>query len=167
MVFVSINDKLTSRNLNITHKKMSPHPYLFHAANIEETYRIAAQVVHKLGKQGVISLEGPLGAGKTHFVKGIAVAMGLTDEVTSPTFTLLQSYGPPEHRLHHGDFYRLQSETEARDLGLDDYFADGLTIIEWGNKFPNVLPQETTRIIITPLENEVRKFTAYFPNQRL
>ena len=143
--------------------KISPHSHLFHATNIKETNTIAAQILQKLGQRGVISLEGPLGAGKTHFVKGVAIAMGLTDEVTSPTFTLLQSYGSCEKRLHHGDFYRLQSEAEALDLGLDDYLAEGLTIIEWGNKFPNVLPQETIRIVIKPLENEVREITVYFP----
>ena len=147
--------------------KISPHSHLFHASNIEETNAIAAQILKTLGEKGVVSLEGPLGAGKTHFVKGIAVAMGLADEVTSPTFTLFQSYGSSENRLHHGDFYRLQSEAEALDLGLDDYFEEGLTIIEWGNKFSNALPQETIRIVITPLENEVRQLTVYFPEQRL
>lgn len=144
-------------------EKISPHPHLFHATNIKETNAIAAQLLQKLGNKGVISLEGPLGAGKTHFVKGIAVAMGLTDEVTSPTFTLLQSYGSCEKSLHHGDFYRLQSEAEALDLGLDDYFAEGLTIIEWGNKFPNVLPQETIHIVIKPLPEDVREIAVYFP----
>ena len=144
-------------------EKTSPHSHRFYATNIKKTNTIAAQILQKLGQRGVISLEGPLGVGKTHFVKGIALAMELTDEVTSPTFTLLQSYGLCEKRLHHGDFYRLQSEAEAIDLGLEDYFAEGLTIIEWGNKFPNVLPQETIRIVIKPLENEVREITVYFP----
>jgi tRNA threonylcarbamoyladenosine biosynthesis protein TsaE len=144
-------------------KKTSPSPYLFHATSMEETNAIAAQVFQKLGEKKIVSLEGPLGAGKTHFVKGIALAMGLDDEVTSPTFTLLQSYGSSEKRLHHADFYRLQSEAEAFDLGLDDYFAEGLTIIEWGNKFSNVLPQETIRIVIKPLPEGVREITVYYP----
>ncbi|MCX6957195.1 MAG: tRNA (adenosine(37)-N6)-threonylcarbamoyltransferase complex ATPase subunit type 1 TsaE [Verrucomicrobiae bacterium] len=144
-------------------EKISPYSHLFHAANPQETNTIASQILQSMEMTGVISLEGPLGAGKTHFVKGIALAMGLTDEVTSPTFTLLQSYGLCEKRLHHGDFYRLQSEAEALDLGLDDYFTEGLTIIEWGNKFPNALPQETVRIVITPLENEVREIAVFLP----
>ena len=142
-------------------EKISHHPHLFHAINIKETNAIAAQILQKLGEKGVISLEGPLGAGKTHFVKGIALAMGLIDEVTSPTFTLLQSYGSCERCLHHGDFYRLQSEAEALDLGLDDYFEEGLTIIEWGNKFPNALPQETVRIVIKPLPGDVREIMVF------
>lgn len=145
-------------------KKTSPHPPLFfRATNVEETNAIAAKIFQMLGKKTIISLEGPLGAGKTHFVKGTAIAMGLADEVTSPTFTLLQSYGSPENRLHHGDFYRLQSEAEALDLGLDDYFEEGLTIIEWGNKFPNALPQEAIRIVIKPLPEDIREIAVYFP----
>jgi len=144
-------------------KNFFSSPLLFYSSSIEETNAIAADILQKLKKNSLISLEGPLGAGKTHFVKAIAAAMGLIDEVTSPTFTLLQSYGPPENSLHHGDFYRLENEIEALDLGLQDYFTEGLTIIEWGNKFPNILPRETIRIVITPLENEVREMIVYFP----
>ncbi len=147
--------------------KLAALPLVFHASNITETNYIATQIFQQLGKKNVISLEGPLGAGKTHFTKAIAVAMGIHDEVTSPTFTLLQSYGSAENCLHHGDFYRLQTEAEALDLGLQDYFSEGLTIIEWGNKFSNVLPQKTIRIVITPLENETRKIEVFFPGQRL
>lgn len=148
-------------------KFLPPSPLFFCATSIEETDAIAAEVFHHLEKTSIISLEGPLGAGKTHFVKAIATAMGIHEEVTSPTFTLLQSYGTSENRLHHGDFYRLQSEAEALDLGLNDYFLEGLTIIEWGNKFPNVFPQKTIHIIITPLENKIRKFEIFFPEQHL
>lgn len=128
---------------------------------MEDTHLIAKYVLEKLGTAGVISLEGPLGAGKTHFVKAMATILGLPDEVTSPTFTLLQSYGSLPLLIHHCDFYRFKNEAEVFDLGLDDYFAEGLTVIEWGNKFPHLLPQNTTRIIITPLEKEVRKFEIF------
>ena len=131
----------------------------FFSSTIEETYAIAQQLVKSLEGHGTLSLEGPLGAGKTHFVKGAAIALGLQDAVTSPTFTLLQSYGAPGQRLHHFDFYRLNNETEAIDLGLDDYFKDGLTIIEWGDKFPSLLPPETIRVSINPLENEIREIS--------
>ena len=110
-------------------KRNSSSPQIFYSSSVEETNTIAAQLLQQLGKNSIISLEGPLGAGKTHFVKAIAAAIGIDNEVTSPTFTLLQSYGAPESYLHHGDFYRLQSEAEALDLGLDDYFEEGLTII--------------------------------------
>jgi len=144
-------------------KKTSSSAQLFHSSSIEETNAIAARLLQQLEKTSIISLEGPLGAGKTHFVKAIAAAMGVHDEVTSPTFTLLQSYGSPENRLNHSDFYRLQSEAEAFDLGLQDYFSEGLTIIEWGNKFSKLLPQQTIHIVITPLKDETRKIEVFFP----
>ncbi|OHE77089.1 MAG: tRNA (adenosine(37)-N6)-threonylcarbamoyltransferase complex ATPase subunit type 1 TsaE [Verrucomicrobia bacterium RIFCSPHIGHO2_12_FULL_41_10] len=109
----------------------------------------------------VINLEGPLGAGKTHFVKGMALALGIEQEVTSPTFTLLHSYGKSENRLHHFDFYRLKSEFEAIDLGLDDYFSEGISVVEWGNKFPQLLPPATLHITITPLGEYEREFSYY------
>jgi tRNA threonylcarbamoyladenosine biosynthesis protein TsaE len=101
-------------------------------------------------KSGVVSLEGPLGAGKTHFVKAAALAMGITEDVTSPTFTLLQSYGFGENHLHHSDWYRLESEYEVLALGLEDYYHDGLMFIEWGDKFASILPPGTLRIRIEP-----------------
>jgi tRNA threonylcarbamoyladenosine biosynthesis protein TsaE len=92
-------------------------------------------------------------------VKGVARALEIDEEVTSPTFTLLQIYGSENNRLYHFDFYRFHEECEAADLGLEDYFAKNLTIIEWGDKFPSLLPPETIRVIITPLENGVRTIT--------
>ena len=129
----------------------------FHSSSVEETFALAAKLVKSIQGRGIISLEGSLGAGKTHFVKGVAVALSLEEEVTSPTFTLLQIYGSKEKRLHHLDFYRLKNEAEAIDMGLEDYFSEGLTIIEWGDKFPSFLPPETIHVTIKPLENGIRE----------
>ena len=98
----------------------------------------------------VVSLEGPLGAGKTHFVKAVATALGIQEDVTSPTFTLLHSYGSGERRLHHSDWYRLESAAEALALGLEEYEGEGLMLIEWGDKFPEILPPGTLRISVAP-----------------
>jgi len=92
-------------------------------------------------------------------VKATARAMGITEEVTSPTFTLLQSYCSGEKRLHHSDWYRLDSEAEVRGLGLEDYYGEGLMLIEWGDKFPAVLPPGTLRIRIEPMPDETRRIT--------
>lgn len=131
------------------------------ARSVQETAAIAAELLPLMLKSGVVSLEGPLGAGKTHFVKGTALAMGITEEVTSPTFTLLQSYGSGEHRLHHSDWYRLESESEVLALGLEDYYNDGIMFIEWGDKFAGILPPGTLRIQIEPQlvgTEEIRTF---------
>lgn len=130
--------------------------------SLEETAALAASLLPTLLKAEVVSLEGPLGAGKTHFVKALALALGITQEVTSPTFTLLQSYqghGMGEQQLHHSDWYRLDSAEEALALGLEEYYGEGLMIIEWGDKFPEILPQGTLRLRIEPQADESRVFS--------
>ncbi len=89
----------------------------------------------------MLALVGELGAGKTQFVKGLAVGLGYPGEVTSPTFTLIHEYHGGRLPLYHFDFYRLESEDEALQLGLDEYLAgQGICVIEWADKFPRLLP---------------------------
>ena len=127
--------------------------------SLSDTADLAAALLPELIQSQVISLEGPLGAGKTHFVKAIATALGITTEITSPTFTLLQSYGDEGLQLHHSDWYRLDSSAEAFALGLGEYYGEGLMIIEWGDKFPELLPPGTLRIRIEPQADESRIVT--------
>ena len=134
------------------------------ARSVQETAAIAVELLPLMLQSGVVSLEGPLGAGKTHFVKATALAMGITEDVTSPTFTLLQSYGSGENRLHHSDWYRLESEDEVLALGLEDYYHDGLVFIEWGNKFASILPPRTLRIRIEPRLEGTKEVRSFFWN---
>jgi len=124
-----------------------------------ETATLARDLLPLLKKSGVVSLEGPLGAGKTHFVKAVASALGVCCDVTSPTFTLLQSYGEGGSRIHHSDWYRMESEGEVRALALEEYYGDGVIFIEWGDKFPDILPPDTLRIRIEPQPDESRLIT--------
>ncbi len=92
----------------------------------------------------VVAIDGDLGAGKTHFVKGLAAGLGHTGEVTSPTFTLVHEYTGGRLPLYHFDFYRLESEDEVLRIGLDDYLeSGGIAAIEWAGKFPALLPKGT------------------------
>ncbi len=92
---------------------------------------------------GVIALVGGLGAGKTHWTKGMVAALGCHAEVTSPTFSLVHEYRGGCLTVFHFDFYRLESAAEVIALGWDEYLdAGGLTIVEWADKFPEVLPQD-------------------------
>lgn len=128
-------------------------------SSTQETAALAMELLPLLRRAGVISLEGPLGAGKTHFVKAVAKALGIPEDVTSPTFTLLQSYGSGESRMHHSDWYRLESEAEVLALALDEYYGEGVMFIEWGDKFPAILPPRTIRIRIEPQSDESRVIT--------
>lgn len=106
----------------------------------------------------VLSLEGPLGAGKTTFVKGLAEGLGCrSDEVSSPTFTLVHEYPGARLPFVHLDLYRLESPEELAALGFDDLLA-GRTIaaIEWGDKFPEALPPTAQRLIFS-MDGDARK----------
>jgi tRNA threonylcarbamoyladenosine biosynthesis protein TsaE len=100
-----------------------------------------AAAIARLSRPGdVIILSGPLAAGKTTFVQALAAALGSADAVTSPTFSLAHFYRSARLPLLHIDAYRLQSNAEFTDLGLDDFYADHLTAVEWGEAFRSVLP---------------------------
>ncbi len=92
----------------------------------------------------VIALSGVLGAGKTQLVKGLARGLGFQGEVTSPTFTIVHEYIGGRLPLYHLDLYRIADEAAAIQLGVEEYLpADGVTVIEWPEKIPNLLPSHT------------------------
>ncbi|MEI6675406.1 MAG: tRNA (adenosine(37)-N6)-threonylcarbamoyltransferase complex ATPase subunit type 1 TsaE [Verrucomicrobiota bacterium] len=104
----------------------------------------------------VIALIGGLGAGKTHWTKGVVAALGSHAEVTSPTFALVHEYRGGRLAVFHFDFYRLETAAEVVALGWDEYLdAGGLIIVEWADKFAELLPQDTLwlRITIEPDES--------------
>lgn len=119
-------------------------PPAIHAATPAETLAAGRALAAGLRAGDVLALVGPLGAGKTQFVKGLAAGLGLDAEgVTSPTFTLLHEYRRPGARLPlcHFDFYRLETAAEAAALGLEEIFdGDGVTAVEWADRFPELLP---------------------------
>ena len=99
----------------------------------EETAAVAAALAPLLRTGDTLLLKGPLASGKTAFVQELVTALGSKAEVTSPTFTLAQFYELPSGSFLHIDAYRLSSVAEFRDLGLDDYVAESITAIEWGD----------------------------------
>lgn len=95
-------------------------------------------------------LSGDLGAGKTQFVQGVAAALGVHDQVTSPTFNILLQYVDGQLPLYHFDLYRLENAEELEDIGyFDTIEGDGVSFIEWGEKFPSALPSDYLEIVIT------------------
>lgn len=113
----------------------------------------------------VLALRGDLGAGKTHFVQGIAQGMGIDDVVVSPTFTILNYY-ENTIPLQHFDFYRLEEEYELDDLGFDDYLESGVTVIEWSEKFPDRLPDDAAVVTIEKTSPTDRLFHFDFHGSR-
>jgi tRNA threonylcarbamoyladenosine biosynthesis protein TsaE len=125
--------------------------------SLEETGKLASRLLPLMREAGCVSLEGPLGAGKTHLVKAIASLLGISEPVSSPTFTLLHSYSGGKCPLHHSDWYRLESTGEVLGLGLEEYQGEGILMIEWGDKFSTLLPPGTLRIRITPQPDDSRQ----------
>lgn len=98
----------------------------------------------------VIALVGGLGAGKTHWTKGLVAALGSKAVVTSPTFSLVHEYPDGRLPVFHLDFYRLESADELVGLGWDEYLeAGGVIVAEWADKFPELLPQDTRWLVFS------------------
>ena len=116
----------------------------FTSNRVEETIACAGQFSEALRPNDVVALVGDLGAGKTHFVKGLLLGLGSADEVTSPTFTLLHEYRGGRLPVFHFDFYRLNEAVEIAEIGFEDYLEDGgIAVVEWADRFPHVFPDRT------------------------
>jgi tRNA threonylcarbamoyladenosine biosynthesis protein TsaE len=112
----------------------SPPPARYRAASAAETEAAGAAIAEGLAPGSVVLLVGPLGAGKTTLAKGIARALGVTDEVISPTYTIVSEY-QGRLPLHHVDLYRVEGREQIENLGLDDFlWGDGVSLVEWGEK---------------------------------
>jgi tRNA threonylcarbamoyladenosine biosynthesis protein TsaE len=114
-------------------------------SSIEASQAFGQGLARQLVGGEIIALHGVLGAGKTQLVKGLARGLGFAGDVTSPTFTVIHEYRGGRLPLYHIDLYRMRSEREAVDLGLEEYLpsSDGVTVIEWPDRIPNLLPPQT------------------------
>lgn len=126
--------------------------------HLADTDRLGEQVSAALVPGDVLSLSGPLGAGKTRLVQAIAKGLGIVrDQVTSPTFVLLNEYQSGRLPLYHFDVYRLRDEDEFYELGPEEYFAgDGVCLLEWGDRVGHLLPPQTSHVTIEVLGAEER-----------
>jgi tRNA threonylcarbamoyladenosine biosynthesis protein TsaE len=116
------------------------------------------RLARELQQGDVIALSGELGTGKTALVKGIARGLGITVDVTSPTFTLIHEYGGGRLALFHVDLYRLDSVRQALAVGIEDYLnGPGVTVIEWAERIAPLLPPHTTRIRIESIGENTRR----------
>lgn len=126
----------------------------FHTASEEETIAFGEQFARELPSRAVILLIGDLGAGKTTLAKGIVNGLNAAsrDDVSSPTFTLIHEYGAPlGPKVFHIDLYRLDHAAQVAGLGLDEILdRDAVVLLEWAERFPELLPDERTEIRLTP-----------------
>jgi len=124
----------------------------------EETMELGRQIARGLPRRGTVLLIGDLGAGKTMLAKGIISGLGaaLPEDVSSPTFTLIHEYG--HGRVYHIDLYRLEKPAEVASLGLEEIFErDAVALIEWGERFPALMPAERLEIRLRATGSEDRQ----------
>jgi tRNA threonylcarbamoyladenosine biosynthesis protein TsaE len=136
-----------------------PEEIITHSA--EETIAWGRELAKRLQPPVLVLLSGELGSGKTTLTKGIVAGLEAApeDEVTSPTFTLVHEYGS-EHKVFHGDLYRIQNFHDFETLGLEDIFAKpSIVVLEWSEKFPLKTPWPQIRLHLQHMGGEARLIT--------
>lgn len=136
--------------------------------SVKETHKVAKDIAKNLKRGDVLALVGDLGGGKTTFVKGLTHALGIKEEVQSPTFTLIREYqiknqeaGSKKQigKIYHMDMYRLKNESDAMELGLEEIFAGrtAICLIEWADKIKKILPKHTKFIEFDFVDETTRR----------
>ena len=117
----------------------------FPLPDLDATARLGAGIAHSLKAGDAVALWGDLGAGKTTLARAILRGLGVTEDVPSPTFTLVQNYDTSP-RIAHYDLYRLKHSREMEELGFDDALADGAVLVEWPERAPESLPLDALHV---------------------
>ena len=148
-------DDTAANNVSVNNLPEKTAAGTYVSTTTEQTIALG-QILGKLLQAGdVLVLTGDLGAGKTQLTKGIAAGMGVTDDVTSPTFTIEMVYEGTTMPLYHFDLYRLNDPDQLEDTGLYDALeSDGPTIIEWGEQFAEQIGERTLDVYVSRLSEE-------------
>jgi len=127
----------------------------------EETESFGCQFAGTIKPGDILALVGELGSGKTQFVKGLASGLGSTTNATSPTFTLIHEYSGGRMPIYHFDFFRVEDRQSAERLGLDEYFfGDGVSVIEWADRFRDLIPENARWISFEAKSEAQREITS-------
>jgi tRNA threonylcarbamoyladenosine biosynthesis protein TsaE len=138
----------------------------FRTRSREETIALGKRIGARLEPGDCLALTGPLGAGKTTFTKGVALALGIEETVTSPTFTVISEY-QGKIPLYHIDAYRLEGPEDFINLGADELlFGSGVCVIEWSERIKGELPENAVFVAIENAGGESRRFTVTGWRQR-
>ena len=122
---------------------------IFHSQSPEDTYRLGRELGVNCRPGQVFTLTGDLGVGKTLFTQGFAAGLGITEPVSSPTFTILQVYDTGRLPFYHFDVYRIGDVEEMEEVGWEDYiYGQGICIVEWAELVQSILPEQRTQILI-------------------
>lgn len=131
--------------------------YKFISKSELDTKAFAKKLASILKQNNVIVLTGELGSGKTKFVEGFLEFFGLENEISSPTFTIVNEYKKNEINIYHFDVYRLEDSSEFYEIGGEEYFSSGICLIEWGEIIEDALPKDYIHIIFEKDVNDENK----------
>ncbi|MFW5807574.1 MAG: tRNA (adenosine(37)-N6)-threonylcarbamoyltransferase complex ATPase subunit type 1 TsaE [Spirochaetota bacterium] len=130
----------------------------------EETGQVAREVASRSKAGDVYALIGDLGSGKTHFAKAFAAEIGITEEITSPTYTLLEEYSAPLP-LYHFDLYRIEHEVELDYLDFEEYWeGSGISLVEWADRAPGRLPETAVIVRFYYIDENTRRIVLEYPD---
>ena len=129
--------------------------------SLNEIAQAAKQLKAAIGNHTIIAFHGEMGAGKTTFIKALCAEYGVTDNVASPTFAIINEYVTPEkHTIYHFDLYRLETLADLQNIGAEDYFYTGnLCLIEWPELANSLLPSDTLHVTISVMPDNTRKIS--------
>lgn len=130
-------------------------------SNEDELPDAANELLTFAGEHKVFLFYGEMGAGKTTFIKSLCRVLGVNDQVASPTFSIVNEYNAAEGIIYHFDFYRIKNESEAFDLGYEDYLYSGnYCFIEWPEKINNLLPETCVEVFLREISDNRRELVA-------
>ncbi|OOQ61288.1 tRNA (adenosine(37)-N6)-threonylcarbamoyltransferase complex ATPase subunit type 1 TsaE [Mucilaginibacter pedocola] len=131
-----------------------------HINTLQELADSAPEILKYAGSNKIFLFYGDMGAGKTTLIKSLCAALGVTDEATSPTFSIVNEYAGSNGPVYHFDFYRLKEQAEALDMGYEEYFfSENYCFIEWPEKIAGLIPDTYTGIRIEVSEDGARQIT--------
>lgn len=132
--------------------------HVFEGVTLAELEKVAVELMQSLKVFTVIAFHGEMGAGKTTLIKAMGKAMGVTDTMSSPTFSIVNEYQTKSNKtIFHFDFYRIKKETEAYDIGTEEYFDSGhYCFVEWPEKIPSLLPATYAEVFVTNSDDSHR-----------
>ena len=128
--------------------------FQFISNNENDTKNFAKSLANQLEKQDIIVLTGDLGSGKTKFTEGVLSHFDLANEISSPTFTIVNEYQKDDISIYHFDVYRLEDSSEFYEIGGEEYFENGICLIEWGELIEDILPKDYLHITFSKDDND-------------
>ena len=128
---------------------------VFNSQSVDDTYFLARKFAQSISKGNVVALIGDLGTGKTTFTKGLAKALGILENVGSPTFKLVSEYVGTDSVLYHIDAYRLEGSKDFLNIGGEEYLTteDGITVIEWADIIGDILDDDVIQVKFARIQN--------------